>query len=200
MVSISELNFEIIYCKKCSLHSSRRCPVPGAGHRYADLMIVGEGPGEQEDQQGFPFVGRSGQLLTETLLKVGLTREDVFITNIIKCRPPGNRDPLPEEVQSCRIYLERQIDLIKPKLIVALGRIAATHLLNRQIKITKEHGNLDVLPSNDDILVSIIYHPSYVLRNKNTKIEEDFYMDLLEARNIVYGTTTNSSVPKGSTG
>lgn len=188
---LSALNFEVMYCKKCLLHEGRSCAVPGAGHPRANLMIVGEGPGEEEDRQGLPFVGRSGHLLTETLLKVGLTREDVFITNVVKCRPPDNRDPLPTEVALCRQYLERQVRLVRPKMVVALGRIAATHLLGRQVKITKEHGNLDVLPFDDDVLVSIIYHPAYVLRNKDTKIEEDFYHDLLEARYIAYGRTGN---------
>lgn len=194
---LSSLNFEIINCKRCSLHEGRSCAVPGAGYRYADLMIVGEGPGEEEDRQGLPFVGRSGQLLTETLVKIGLSREDVYITNMIKCRPPNNRDPLPIEVDMCRSYLERQVEIIQPKLIVALGRIAAGHLLGRQIRITKEHGNLDVLPFNQDVLVSIIYHPSYVLRNRNTQVETDFYQDLLEARNIAYGTVADNPVSAG---
>lgn len=195
-----ELSLEIIYCSKCELWEGCRSPVEGTGSVPANLMIVGEAPGEQEDQQGLPFVGRSGQLLTETFSKVGLTREDVFITNVVKCRPPGNRDPLPKEVATCREYLERQVELVQPKLIVALGRIAAAHLLGRQVKITKEHGMVDVLPFNENVLVSIIYHPSYVLRNRNTKIEEDFIFDLKEARNIAYGTTTASGIYEESVG
>lgn len=186
-----------MYCKKCLLHKERTCAVPGAGHRYASLMIVGEGPGEEEDKQGLPFVGRSGQLLTETLGRIGLSREEVFITNVVKCRPPKNRDPLPAEMASCLPYLERQVSLIRPKLIVALGRVAASHILDRQIKITKEHGNLEAVPFNEDILVSIVYHPSYVLRNRNTQIEKDFYNDLLEARKIAYGPVANSQLFTG---
>jgi DNA polymerase len=161
-------------------------------------MIVGEAPGEQEDLQGIPFVGRSGQLLTESLRKIGLEREDVFITNVVKCRPPNNRDPLSEEVNACRDHLVRQVELANPGLIVALGRISAAHLLGRSVKITKEHGMVDVLPFNEDILVSIIYHPSYVLRNRNTQIEEDFLRDLQKARDIAYGTGTDDQVHAGS--
>lgn len=163
-------------------------------------MLVGEAPGEQEDLQGIPFVGRSGQLLTESLVKVGLSREEVFITNVVKCRPPNNRDPLPEEVAACREHLVRQVEIANPRLIVALGRISAAHLLGRKVKITKEHGMIDVLPFNEDILVSIIYHPSYVLRNRNTKIEEDFLRDLNEARKIAYGKIPNVEVHERSVG
>jgi len=157
-------------------------------------MIVGEAPGEQEDKECEPFVGRSGKLLTESLGKVGLERSDVFITNIVKCRPPNNRDPSPEEVATCMPWLGKQIAVARPKLIVALGRIAASHMLGRSIKITKEHGMIDVFPYDENILVSIIYHPSYVLRNRNTKIEEDFLYDLEDARRIAYGATTNAEI------
>ncbi|MBD3261013.1 MAG: uracil-DNA glycosylase [Candidatus Altiarchaeales archaeon] len=185
--NISGLDGLIKDCTKCALHLGRTQAVPGVGNTDAELMLVGEGPGEEEDRQGLPFVGRCGQLLTTTLVEVGLNREDVFITNVVKCRPPKNRDPLPEEVAECQPFLKKQVELIKPKVIVALGRIAAAHLLGRSVKITKEHGSLDVLPFNEDVLASIIYHPSYVLRNRNTQIERDFHNDLLEARNIAYG-------------
>lgn len=194
--ALSALNFEIAYCKKCPLHLGRTCAVPGAGHRFAELMFVGEGPGEQEDLQGMPFVGRSGELLTQALLHAGLTRDEVFIANVVKCRPPNNRDPLPEEVASCRPYLDKQIELIRPKVVVALGRIAAGYLLEREIKITKERGKLDFLPRNPDVIVSIVYHPSYVLRNRHTQVERDFFQDILDARSLIYG---NISSPAAST-
>src|SRR5574338_55867 len=192
--ALSALNFEIAYCNKCPLHLGRTCAVPGAGHRFAELMLVGEGPGEQEDLQGLPFVGRSGNLLTEALLQAGLTRDDVFIANVVKCRPPNNRDPLPEEVAACRPYLNRQIELIRPKVIVALGRIAAGYLLEREIKITKERGKLDFLPHNPDVIVSIVYHPSYVLRNRKTQVERDFFQDILDARSLLYGNIASTPV------
>lgn len=187
---ISCLNKEILECTQCALHVGRTHAVPGVGNPTAELMIVGEAPGEEEDRQGLPFVGRSGHLLTGTLGKIGLNREDIFIANIVKCRPPKNRDPLPGEVEKCSPFLRKQVELVRPKVIVALGRVAATQLLNRHVKITKEHGSLDFLPFDEDVLVSIVYHPSYVLRNRNTQIEKDFYEDLLQARNIAYGTVT----------
>lgn len=200
MVSLDLLTQEITACNLCPLSEGRTQAVPGVGDPQASLMIVGEGPGEAEDRQGLPFVGRSGQLLTETLVRVGLSREDVYITNVVKCRPPNNRDPLPSEVSTCQRYLEKQVDLIRPNLIVALGRIAAAHLLGRTIKITKEHGRLEPLPFNDEVLVSIVYHPSYVLRNRNTKIEEEFYQDLLEAKGIAYGHVAAHLVHEGGLG
>jgi len=192
MVSIC--SSEILLCTKCDLHKTCRSPIPGTNLLSRGIMIVGEAPGENEDNQGEPFVGRSGQILTESLRKVGLDRSDVFITNIVKCRPPDNRDPLPVEVEACMPWLKDQVSVLKPKLIVTLGRISASHLLGRKIKITKERGRVEPLPFDEDILVSIIYHPSYVLRNRNTKIEEDFLYDLEEARRIAYGPTTNAKI------
>ncbi len=185
---------EILSCTNCDLHAFCRSPVPGTSFTPGSLMIVGEAPGEQEDREGQPFVGQSGKLLTKSLGKIGLARSDVFITNVVKCRPPNNRDPLPEEVSACLPWINRQIEEVKPKLIIALGRIAASHLLDRKVKITKEHGMIDVLPLNEDVLVSIIYHPSYVLRNRNTKIEEDFLDDLKNAKEISYGTNADAEI------
>lgn len=191
---LSALNFEVAYCKKCPLHLGRTCAVPGSGHRFAELMFVGEGPGEQEDRQGLPFVGRSGELLTQALTRAGLTRDTVFITNVVKCRPPNNRVPLPKEVASCLPYLDKQIELIRPKVVVALGRIAAGYLLERQIKITKERGKLDFLPRDPNVLVSIAYHPSYVLRNRNTQVEQDFFQDIFDARRLIHGNISPAPV------
>ena len=198
--NLEELEKQIASCYECALWQGRTCTVPGDGNPQAEIMFVGEGPGEQEDSQGLPFVGRSGEMLTRTLLDIGLNREDVYIANMVKCRPPGNRNPSPEEVEKCRPYLEKQIELIEPKLIVPLGKVAASYLLGREIKITKERGFIDVLPFNTDILLLIAYHPSYVIRNRKSKVERDFREDLKAARNIVYGESANDELFTGSAG
>lgn len=192
------LEAQIRDCKRCALYQGRNRAVPGSGDRTARLMIVGEAPGREEDLQGLPFVGRSGHLLDKALTSAGLHREQVFISNVVKCRPPNNRDPHPDEVSICKNYLTAQVDLIHPHLILALGRIAAGYLLEREVKITKERGKLDFLPHNPEVMVSIVYHPSYVLRNQNTQIERDFFRDILEARSIVYGKSANHSLFEGS--
>jgi len=181
----------------CGLLSN---PVFGEGPINADLMFIGEAPGEEEDKQGRPFVGRSGQLLDLGIHKTGLSRSDVYITNIVKCRPPGNRNPSDGEIDECMPLLLSQIEFIKPKLIVLLGRVAASVIIGAPIKITKERGLIDVLRFNHDVLILSTYHPSYVLRNRNTQIEEDFYQDLLDARNIVYGRYSDDHVHDGSAG
>src|SRR5215471_21315916 len=124
-VTLIELERVALGCTKCPLAATRTQVVFGVGRPDADLMFVGEGPGEQEDLKGEPFVGRGGQLLTQLIEGIGLTRDAVYIANVVKCRPPGNRDPQPDEIAACRSYLERQVTLIRPRLIVALGRIAA---------------------------------------------------------------------------
>ncbi len=127
-------------CQQCSLHESRSQTVFGVGNPNADWLVIGEAPGEEEDRQGEPFVGRAGKLLNSMLLAMGLPREQVFIANILKCRPPNNRDPHVEEVLACESYLRQQIDLIKPKIILAVGRIAAQNLLKLETPIGKMRG------------------------------------------------------------
>ena len=155
-------------CTACEL--ARHCTqkVPGAGNRQADLMIVGEGPGHDEDLQGMPFVGRSGQLLEKMLAAIGLTREQVFITNIVKCRPPDNRDPRPEEAQQCRAYLNAQIKQVHPKVILALGRVSAQNLLDSKQPVGKLIPQTHSLPGGD-IPLKVTYHPSYLLRTPSAK-------------------------------
>ena len=194
------LNYQIRGCSRCTLAQGRIQAVPGSGDPTARLMVVGEAPGYEEDRQGLPFVGRSGDLLNKGLLAAGLKRENIYITNVLKCRPPENRDPLPAEVQACKKYLYQQISLISPQLILALGRVSSGYLLEREIKITKERGRLEFLPGNPNIMVSIIYHPSYVLRNRNTQIERDFFHDILQARSIVYGKSAITELLEGSAG
>ena len=155
-------------CRACSLHSTRKQTVFGKGHHKADWLIIGEAPGADEDRQGEPFVGRAGQLLTQMLRAIGLAREEVFIANILKCRPPNNRDPKPEEVTACRSYLNRQIELLEPKIILALGRIAAQSLLQTDTPIGKMRGHLYHL-EDYNIPTVVTYHPAYLLRSPKEK-------------------------------
>ena len=167
-------------CTKCGLHEGRNSVVFGVGNTAADLMFIGEAPGADEDRQGEPFVGRAGKLLTQ-IIEAGmkLKRADVYIANILKCRPPGNRNPQPDEVETCSPYLIRQIELVQPKVIVALGSFAAQMLLDTKVGITKLRGEfrecnvagLHVLPHKKPPVVMPTYHPAYLLRNPNAKRE-----------------------------
>jgi DNA polymerase len=156
-------------CTRCKLHAlGRRQIVFGVGNPNADLMFVGEAPGADEDIQGEPFVGRAGQLLTKIIEAIGMKREDVYIANVIKCRPPGNRNPQPDEVEQCEPFLFRQIDTIKPKVIVALGKFAAQSLLRTSDPITRLRGR--EYKYRDAILMPT-YHPAYLLRTPSAKRE-----------------------------
>ncbi|MGD8925268.1 MAG: uracil-DNA glycosylase [Thioalkalispiraceae bacterium] len=160
----AELAEQVASCRLCDLHSSRTQAVFGVGNPLADLMFVGEAPGADEDRQGEPFVGRAGQLLNEMLRAIGLQRQQVYIANILKCRPPNNRDPRPEEVEQCVPYLYRQIALIQPKLIVAVGRIAAQRLLKTDISLSKLRNKIHTLPETQTPFI-VTYHPAYLLRS-----------------------------------
>jgi uracil-DNA glycosylase family 4 len=175
---------EIRSCRKCRLHAGRKNAVPGNGDPAANILFVGEGPGEQEDLQGLPFVGKAGQLLTKMLAAIDLSRDEVFITNVVKCRPPGNRNPLPDEVDSCFPYLERQIGMIQPLLIVCLGGPAAQAVLESTLSITRLR---DAVHRYADIPVLATYHPAAVLRFpekykravwNDLKLLRDMYRDL----------------------
>ena len=160
--ALSVLADEASGCTRCALAEGRTHVVFGVGDPNADLLFVGEGPGAEEDRQGLPFVGRSGQLLDKLLLEeIGITRESCYIANVVKCRPPENRDPRPDEITACRPYLEQQIDLIKPKVVVTLGNFAAKLLLDTQVGITKLRGRS--YPFRHGVLVPTL-HPAYVLR------------------------------------
>ncbi len=159
---------ECAECQKCVLGATRTNSVFGTGNPNADLMFVGEAPGEQEDLSGIPFVGRAGQLLDKFLYAVDIKREDVYIANILKCRPPKNRDPLPEEEDACIGYLREQVKLIRPKLIVCLGRIAAMRLIKPDYKITKEHGTW---VQKGSYYMTAVYHPAALLRDPRKKEE-----------------------------
>lgn len=165
-MSLSELKSACLSCENCGLSATRTNVVFGSGNEKADVMFVGEGPGQSEDEQGEPFVGRSGQLLTHYLGAIGLEREDVYIANIVKCRPPDNRDPKPEEQDICINWLNRQIELINPKIIVCLGRISAKRMISEDFMVTKQHGEFI---KKDSILYMGTFHPSALLRNPSSK-------------------------------
>ena len=158
----AELETEVAGCIQCDLCQTRTHTVFGTGSKTADWMVIGEAPGQTEDEQGKPFVGKAGQLLTEMLRAVGLERDEVFITNILKCRPPANRDPKPDEAESCSGYLRRQRELIKPKIILAVGRISAQTLLKTDAPIGKLRGKVHDL---DGTPLVVVYHPAYLLRS-----------------------------------
>jgi uracil-DNA glycosylase len=168
-------------CSRCKLHTlGRKQVVFGVGNPNADLMFVGEAPGADEDIQGEPFVGRAGQLLTKIIEAIELRREDVYIANVIKCRPPGNRNPEPDEVEQCEPFLFRQIDVIKPKVIVALGKFAAQCLLKTDTPITRIRGR--EFSYRDAVLIPT-YHPAYLLRNPSAK--RDVWEDMKRVRAIL---------------
>ena len=168
-------------CSRCKLHTLGRTQVVfGVGNPHADLMFVGEAPGADEDVQGEPFVGRAGQLLTKIIEAIDLKREDVYIANVIKCRPPGNRNPEPDEVEQCEPFLFRQIDVIKPKVIVALGKFAAQCLLKTDAPITRIRGR--EFTYRDAVLIPT-YHPAYLLRNPSAK--RDVWEDMKRVRAIL---------------
>lgn len=160
-------------CTACPLHLSRTQTVFGTGNQQAKLMIIGEAPGFHEDQQGAPFVGRAGQLLTAMIKAMGYQREDVFIANILKCRPPENRDPTPEEVATCTPFLNQQIQLLKPTLLLAVGRVAAHYLLNTKQSLESLRGQIHRFGETPLI---VTYHPAYLLRSPSDK--KKAYIDL----------------------
>ena len=160
--SLDAIAKQVKNCTRCSLHKTATNPVPGEGDPNADLVCVGEAPGAKEDETGRPFIGQAGQLLTKILAAIDLTREQVFICNVLKHRPPGNRNPLPEEVEACSPYLIRQLELIKPKVIVAFGSFAAQTLLNSKTSIGQLRG---LVHQYHGIPLIVTYHPAALLRN-----------------------------------
>ena len=170
-----ELEQKCQSCEGCELHKTRTNLVFGTGNREADLMFVGEAPGESEDLSGIPFVGRAGKLFDQYLEAVGISRDEVYIANMLKCRPPKNRDPLGTEQDVCIDYLREQVRLVKPKMIVCLGRISAMRLIRPDYKITAEHGQWI---KKGDYLITAVYHPSLLLRDPRKK--EDMLKDMLD--------------------
>jgi uracil-DNA glycosylase family 4 len=163
-----QLAAEVSGCVLCGLHTTRTQTVFGVGNRHAELLVIGEAPGADEDRQGEPFVGRAGQLLNSMLRAMGTPRETVFIANLLKCRPPGNRDPAPDEVRCCQPYLQRQIELLGPRLLLAVGRIAAQNLLATETPIGKLRGSVHRYGAQGTPLI-VTYHPAYLLRSPTEK-------------------------------
>lgn len=177
-----ELQCTISQCTACDLHKSRTQTVFGMGNDNADIMIIGEAPGAHEDKQGEPFLGDSGQLLTEMIQTIGLKRSDVFISNILKCRPPENREPLLDEVKSCTPYLLQQIKHVQPKVILAIGHIAAQHLLATDLSLGRLRENTHYYGETKTPLL-VTYHPAYLLRNPSAKAQA--YKDLLRLQELL---------------
>jgi len=178
---LEEIANRIRNCRKCELYKYRRNPVPGEGNPDAEILFIGEAPGEKEDLQGRPFVGAAGKLLNKLIESIGMRREDVFITNIVKCRPPNNRDPKKEEIEACTPYLDEQIKIIKPKIIVALGRHSAKYILSKaNIKmksIMQMRGKFfEIELFGEKITVFLTLHPAAALYNPRWRkyLEEDF--------------------------
>lgn len=169
----NELESACASCHGCELWKTRTNVVFGCGNRNAELMFVGEGPGENEDATGVPFVGAAGMLFDKYLEAVGIEREEVYIANILKCRPPNNRDPLPEEGDACIGFLRAQVKLVHPRIIVCLGRIAAIRLIHPDYRITKEHGTF---VTKGGFAMTAVYHPAALLRDPSKK--EDMFRDM----------------------
>jgi len=176
-------------CRACELCATRTQTVFGVGNRQADLMVIGEAPGADEDRKGEPFVGRAGQLLNLMLAAIGLEREQVFIANILKCRPPQNRDPRPEEALRCTPYLMRQIALVRPRALLSVGRISAQKLLETDNPIGKLRGRWFVF-GPDEIPLTVTYHPAYLLRSPDQKARA--WQDLIEVARRLRATAEDS--------
>jgi uracil-DNA glycosylase len=180
--NLEDLDKLICNCTKCDLHKGRNKFVFGVGNPKADVVLVGEGPGAEEDKQGEPFVGRAGKLLNDILKAINFTREEVYIANVVKCRPPGNRTPLPEEMELCMPHLIKQIELIKPKLILCLGLVAAGALLKKKDSLGKMRGKIFEF---NHTKVMVTYHPAALLRNPNFK--RDCWEDVKAFRKLYDG-------------
>lgn len=184
---------EVAACTACPLHSGRTRTVPGSGPATAEIMFIGEAPGFHEDQQGEPFVGASGKYLTELLGKVGLSRQDVFITNVVKCRPPGNRDPLRPELEACEHYLNRQIDIIDPKIIITLGRFSMARYFPNG-RITRIHGQPKRAGGR---IYYPMFHPAAILRNP--KLRPEMEADMQRVLDLIK-EAENADIPEDDGG
>ena len=181
MLSWDELESECNNCTKCELYRTRTNVVIGVGNKSSGILFVGEGPGESEDLKGEPFVGRAGKLLDDMLKIIGLDRtKNIYIANIVKCRPPNNRDPQPNEREACMPWLRAQCELIKPKIVVCLGRIAAVELISADFKITRDHGKWY---DKDGVKFMALYHPAALLRDPHRRPET--FVDLKELERVI---------------
>ncbi len=208
-MTLEQLQKECLTCTKCELSLTRNNVVFGTGNASADVMFIGEAPGMNEDLEGRPFVGQSGKLLDSFLETAGLSRDDVYIANIVKCRPPENRNPKPNEQQLCIDYLRKQISLINPKILVCLGRIAAQKIIGRSILVTRDHGKFfeksellveksDMPFKNHDMLFLPTFHPAAILRNPRNKplALEDFTTIEKKLNELKNNTLSATSVSK----
>ena len=178
--ALARIAAEVAQCTRCpELAASRTLTVPGQGSPYAQLMFVGEGPGQEEDRQGLAFVGRAGELLTKMIESIGMTRDQVFIANVVKCRPPGNRVPMPDEIANCAPYLARQMEILRPKTLCALGNTAARALLQTSDGITRLRGRFHPYRG---VKLMPTFHPAYVLRNYTPDTRKKVYDDLLKIK------------------
>lgn len=178
----NDLQARVAECQQCELHRTRTQTVFGVGNTDADLMVVGEAPGAEEDRRGEPFVGKAGMLLNEMLFAIGLPREQVYIANILKCRPPNNRDPQAGEIACCEAYLQRQMQLIRPRVVLAVGRVSAQNLLKTQDKLGRLRGRQHVYGEQGVPLV-VTYHPAYLLRSPADKGKA--WQDLQQVRELL---------------
>ena len=185
-VSWSSLLADVRSCEKCALCRGRMTVVPGEGDPNADLMFIGEGPGAEEDRLGRPFVGRSGELLTKMIHAIGLERSEVYICNVVKCRPPANRDPAPEEAETCLPYLRAQVALVRPRVIALLGRVACQYTLREQISVTRDHGRWF---ERKGVWMMPTFHPAALLRDPARKRDawEDFQKLRDKLREVQHG-------------
>jgi DNA polymerase len=193
--TLNQVASEVSVCEKCILHHSRKLAVPGEGPVDAEIMFIGEGPGFHENQQGRPFVGAAGKYLEELLGKIGYKREEVFITNVVKCRPPNNRDPLPDELAACSDYLDRQIQVLNPKVIVTLGRYSMSRYLPNA-KISEVHGQAVKIKGR---LIVPMFHPAAALHQPSLKlsIERDFtHLPELISKSAKVADTKDDSPPE----
>jgi uracil-DNA glycosylase len=193
------LRVEVSGCTRCELCKTRTQTVFGVGNRRAELMVIGEAPGADEDAQGEPFVGRAGQLLNSMLRALGSPRETVYIANVLKCRPPGNRDPKPSEVASCLPYLQRQVDMIQPRLMLAVGRIAAQNLLATDTPIGRLRGHVHRFGARATPLI-VTYHPAYLLRSPSEKRKSWVDLKFVRAELARLGDVAATRLPGGLAG
>lgn len=177
MYTYEELNDFVHSCTRCPLSRTKHQSVMGRGNLYSRILLIAEAPGQTEDQTGIPFTGRSGQIFDQMLSAAGMSREEIYLTNIVKCRPPGNRDPLAQEQEACMPYLKYETLLIRPEMIICLGRIAAQRIIRPEFRITREHGTF---LKRKDVWLTAVYHPSAVLRDPS-KYDETV-RDLIAAK------------------
>jgi uracil-DNA glycosylase family 4 len=181
-VEWKSLQEEVESCQRCQLSSTRTQVVFGSGDKHADVMLIGEAPGVEEDRQGLPFVGKAGKLLDAMLFAIGLSRDRVYVCNVVKCRPPNNRNPQSDEINACASYLDAQIEYVNPRVILALGKVAAHRLLQTEAPVYKMRGESKLLPGST-IPVVVTYHPASLLRNPEQKAQS--WQDLCKVRQLL---------------